>query len=107
MAKVKEKRHYTDEELEREFEEALRSVNNDRLTVIHIFSKTTTFLITVITTILSILGIIGGGVLVCHHASAILMSPMTVESYFYNGILSIFGLLMVLLGCGIANDYLL
>lgn len=98
---------YTDEELEREFEEALRSVNEDRLAAIRIFSKTTTMLMSLCITVLSLLALIGGGILVFQNVPLLMNIGISIEFYFFHGILAIIGLFMVILGCGLLNDYIL
>ena len=71
---------YTDEELECEFEEALRSVNEDRLAAIRIFSKTTTMLMSLCITILSLLALIGGGILVFQNVPLLMNMGISIAS---------------------------
>jgi hypothetical protein len=98
---------YTDEELEAEFEEALKSVNEDRMAAVRVLSKATLILMFLCLFIISLCCIIGGGFLFVTNIAAILKFYSAVDAYIIHGVLAFLGLLLILGGLSIQTEYIL
>ena len=98
---------YTDEELEAEFEEALKSVNEDRMAAVRVLSKTTLILMFICLFIVSLCCVMGGGFLFVTNILAILKFNSAVDAYIIHGVLLFLGLLLILGGLSIQTDYIL